>query len=515
MNKLFRTSIFLKIFFTMIFLVSAVLIIYSYFTVQNQKESYLTIMKTQASVTMQSYIQNRIDDFATNNQGAMIQNALEVIKSNPTILYILIHTKADEHLFIKKDSWQMLDSCPKEIKNRSFFGIINSPLHAEPTFHSTIQIKSSNVNIGWLHFGFSTKEYNRSLISSITNIGYITLFALFISILISYLFAKRLTKPIRRLQAVTQQVRKGKFVPVKFRERSSDEIDSLTENFNIMIDSIKKKQDEILLINHELEDKVQQRTQKLNQLNQELDQRVKTEVQKRTEQEKILLKQTQMNQMGDLLNNISKQYKQPLSIITAIISSANLQKELKSIQNEEFEKNYALLMQNIDYLNNSINTFDSYLNDSDEVHSLVLQEAIDEIIQLNEESFKEDFINVNQQIPDSLIFVQSTKKVLSQIIGNILINSKEALLSKDDDRQINIKIKQKDTQIELYIEDNAGGIDPRIKDKVFQPFITTKPNQKGMGLYIAYALVVNQLQGSIKFDTNREFTRCTITLPKL
>jgi two-component system NtrC family sensor kinase len=71
--------------------------------------------------------------------------------------------------------------------------------------------------------------------------------------------------------------------------------------------------------------------------------------------------------------------------------------------------------------------------------------------------------------------------------------------------------------VEVRIRDNGIGIPPEIKDKLFQPFFTTKPTGEGtgLGLSISYDIVVQQHGGTIEVDSRvGEFTQFTIRLPR-
>jgi signal transduction histidine kinase len=68
----------------------------------------------------------------------------------------------------------------------------------------------------------------------------------------------------------------------------------------------------------------------------------------------------------------------------------------------------------------------------------------------------------------------------------------------------------------IKVKDNGNGIPDNIKDKIMQPFFTTKPTGEGtgLGLSLSYDIVVKGHGGSITFDTKEgEFTEFMVTLP--
>ena len=71
--------------------------------------------------------------------------------------------------------------------------------------------------------------------------------------------------------------------------------------------------------------------------------------------------------------------------------------------------------------------------------------------------------------------------------------------------------------VEVQVRDNGTGIAPEIRDKLFQPFVTTKPTGEGtgLGLSISYDIITQQHGGTIEVDSQvGEFTEFTIRLPR-
>jgi signal transduction histidine kinase len=73
-------------------------------------------------------------------------------------------------------------------------------------------------------------------------------------------------------------------------------------------------------------------------------------------------------------------------------------------------------------------------------------------------------------------------------------------------------------RVEIRIRDNGAGMTPDVKEKMFNPFFTTKPTGEGtgLGLSISYDIIVKQHGGSIEVDTQSgEFTEITVILPRV
>ena len=116
---------------------------------------------------------------------------------------------------------------------------------------------------------------------------------------------------------------------------------------------------------------------------------------------------------------------------------------------------------------------------------------------------------------DNTISYDGYPNQLSQVILNIVNNAKDALQEKNqNDKQIEIKTTKNETNIKIEISDNAGGIDEEIKNKIFDPYFTTKSTGTGTGLYMVKLVIKNSLQGDLKINNSEKGLRYIIALPQ-
>ncbi|MGA9005171.1 MAG: ATP-binding protein, partial [Pseudolabrys sp.] len=117
------------------------------------------------------------------------------------------------------------------------------------------------------------------------------------------------------------------------------------------------------------------------------------------------------------------------------------------------------------------------------------------------------------------LFPQEITRVLLNLISNgVYATAKKAQAIDESYKPTLIaSTKSLGDRIEIKIRDNGTGIAPDIKDKMFNPFFTTKPAGEGtgLGLSISHDIVVKQHAGSIAVDTQPgEFTEIIIILPR-
>ena len=117
------------------------------------------------------------------------------------------------------------------------------------------------------------------------------------------------------------------------------------------------------------------------------------------------------------------------------------------------------------------------------------------------------------------LFPQEITRVLLNLISNgVYATAKKAQTNGEGFKPTLIaSTKSLGDRVEIKIRDNGTGIPPEIKDKMFNPFFTTKPAGEGtgLGLSISHDIIVKQHGGSIEVETQSgEFTEITIVLPR-
>lgn len=239
----------------------------------------------------------------------------------------------------------------------------------------------------------------------------------------------------------------------------------------------------------------------LKKLNKELLEKVAIEINKNEEKNRILIQQSRMASMGEMLENIAHQWRQPLSTISVCASGMEIKKELEQLSDEEFFQSIKHIKQSTTYLSNTIDDFRNFFNEEKTINKINLKELINRTLDLVSPSFNTHNIKVIKEIEN--IHFLSLENELVQVLMNILVNSKDALkLSKkiDEDRIIFINAQKQENKIVIEIKDNANGIDEKIIDKIFEPYFTTKHqfNGTGIGLYMSKLLVEKHLKGSLK-----------------
>ena len=219
---------------------------------------------------------------------------------------------------------------------------------------------------------------------------------------------------------------------------------------------------------------------------------------KLTQKEKLLIQQSKMAQMGEMLENIAHQWRQPLSIITTSATGLKIQQEFNLLTNEKLIEALNAIVKASEHLSVTVDDFRNFYKNDKEKKFFNLKTALEKTLTLLISKFKNQEIEVKIEVEDIEIF--GFENELIQVFINILNNAKDELIKKDNEnRLIYIFTKKDDKNIIISFQDNAGGIKKELLSHIFENHFTTKEEEDGtgIGLYMS-KLIINKINGDIK-----------------
>ena len=269
----------------------------------------------------------------------------------------------------------------------------------------------------------------------------------------------------------------------------------------------KSKQKEILLLSKE---KIE-----LKSLNEELEKRVKEEVEKSRAKDELMFQQSKLASMGEMIGNISHQWRQPLmeisSLFLPIEASLKMNIELsKEDLIEKIEKLHVITK----YMSHTIDDFKNFFSKDKKKVNFRISEQINTAITIIGSTLKRNKINLDIIIKHNPL-IYGYKNEYSQVLINIATNACDILINrKITNPKIIIKIETKDNFLLVSLSDNAGGITVNPISKIFEPFYTSeKDNGTGLGLFMSHLIVRNSLKGEILVSNNKEGAVFIIKIP--
>ena len=262
----------------------------------------------------------------------------------------------------------------------------------------------------------------------------------------------------------------------------------------------------ILIINNfkqlhnSLEEKVSEKTKELQELNNYLEIKISKEVTQNRKKDIIMFQQARFASLGEMLNNIAHQWRQPLGSITMIIQSFQTKMLLgKLTQNFMDEKvQDALLLAN--NMSNTLDDFKNFFSPNKIKSEFYIKDCIEQSIELSKYLLNQENIEVKLFIRKD-IKINSFYNELSHVFLNIISNSKDALCSNvhKNDRIIKIIVSKYKNYLTINMLDNGGGIPNEILPKIFEPYYTTKYKSAGtgIGLYMTKQIIEKHMDGVI------------------
>jgi PAS domain S-box-containing protein len=223
---------------------------------------------------------------------------------------------------------------------------------------------------------------------------------------------------------------------------------------------------------------------------------------------KLLYQQSKMASLGQIIGDITHQWRQSLSVLSTASTGIKLKKEMGILEDSELLSTMDLINNSTQNLSNTIDDFRNFLNPSNsKTKKFNIKQTIEQTLKILNVQFLSKNIKIIKNIDD--IEIISLEDELILVFINILNNSIDALVNLDSsiEKLIIINCYKKNNYLIIEIQDNANGIDESTIDEIFELYFSTKTLNldSGIGLYITMMLITNILNGEI-YAENEKFT---------
>ncbi|MDD3055438.1 MAG: sensor histidine kinase [Aliarcobacter sp.] len=226
--------------------------------------------------------------------------------------------------------------------------------------------------------------------------------------------------------------------------------------------------------------------------------------------QKLALIKSKQSSLGELSGNLAHQWRTPLAELGSINTNIEAKLKFSKISKEELLQKIDINKNILNHLSQTINTFQSFFQNSNIETKFSVDDEVKRCIDFVNDSMKNNLIDVNFSSDDNY-FLQGNANEFSQIILNIVLNSKDALCETNiENKYINIKLKKFDDKFKIEIEDNAGGIKIEPIESIFESYITSKDKGIGIGLFIVKTIVEQKFNGKISASNTQNGARFEI-----
>jgi PAS domain S-box-containing protein len=274
----------------------------------------------------------------------------------------------------------------------------------------------------------------------------------------------------------------------------------------------------------------------LNRRQEYLENKIEKEVHRRRQNERLMMQQSKMAAMGQMMSAIAHQWRQPLNTIAIYIQDFEDSYRYNELSEDYLKELVDLSMKQINFMSKTIDDFKNFFKpDKDEIVFEVCTETISALallgaqlvrnnveLRLNCNGDKLSFEEADEySCKDNVcVMVKGFPNEYKQVLLNLVQNARDAIEESENiaDNQgvIEVGVKDGDGVVKIYVKDNGSGISADIQERIFEPYFTTKEEGKGtgVGLYMSKIIIEQNMKGHLYFDSSENGTKFIIELRK-
>jgi len=264
-----------------------------------------------------------------------------------------------------------------------------------------------------------------------------------------------------------------------------------------------------------LEQEVRLRTEQLEKLNRDLEVRVAYEVEENRAKEKLLELQSRHAQMGEMIDMILHQWKQPLTVIPLLVADLHLRFQDGVLTDAHLKQVLGRVESQIQFMNQTSLRFRNFFRQHDKKQIFSIYEVIMEVEALLAKPLELDGVALHLNGDRSIVLLGYENEFM-QVFLNLISNSRNAFKERSiHEGMISIDLFEEPDGVRIEMCDNAGGIQPTLLPHIFKAHITERKAQggTGMGLYMSQ-LIIKKMGGLIKAHNRNGHACFTIIFPK-
>lgn len=241
------------------------------------------------------------------------------------------------------------------------------------------------------------------------------------------------------------------------------------------------------------------KSQQLEELNLTLEDRIAQAVNEMRMKDELLVQQSRLAAMGEMINNIAHQWRQPLNNIGLIVQNMQLSFKSGCLTAAIMSKDVSNTMQLLQQMSRTIDDFRNFFSQDKVLQTFKVNDAIRRSLNFMLPALKDSKIAVTCEEKTD-ISAEGYPGEFTQAVLNILSNAKDMLLERDiAEPSITIHIFSENNRSVVTIADNGGGIPDDVLPKIFDPYFTTKKKGSGtgIGLFMSKVIIENNMSGRL------------------
>lgn len=367
----------------------------------------------------------------------------------------------------------------------------------------TFLIKDGNQTLGQLTLITQDRHFKNHVFRILIIACTVTLMGLALAFGLAQYFSRSLSNSISNLILYIRRITAlNDFSNVATRTDSKfdvQEIFDLSHEFDLMINQVKLRDAEIRSQNENLEKLVMARTTALSNAQNDL------------------IKAERLSALGEMAAGVAHEINNPLAIISGkcSVALARINKDQPSEFNDAFVRDFNKITEMVARISKIIKGLKTFSRDGskDPFEKAAVDDLVDETLILANDKIKTHDVSVHiDELTHEIVECRATQ--IGQILFNLLSNSIDAIESRTQ-KWIRISaVKKTPDVVWISITDSGDGIPAELREKIMQPFFTTKPVGKGTGLGLSVSTaIIKDHGGRLWVDETCPNTRFVIELP--
>lgn len=243
---------------------------------------------------------------------------------------------------------------------------------------------------------------------------------------------------------------------------------------------------------------LQEMNKTLQSFNTDLEKKVALELEKSILKDQLINQQAKMAEVGEMTNYIAHQWKQPLSLISTIVQTMELQKELDTFKEEDLLHELHKIDHQVSHMKQTMVDFNNFTKPDQPKEVFNINKAIQETADMVEPLLRTKGILLTLNTQNIFLKCFGQRNLLIHVFLNLINNAKDALLSQEE-KKPEITVSVNEDCSEITVKDNGAGVNPSIENQIFDAHFSTKGSAGGgIGLNMCKRIIEENFHGSLE-----------------
>ncbi len=484
-------------------------------TVPFQRQQLLEEMRRRAKVAYTSTAQVAVQSIILDDYSVVVEHCVNIVKKNPGLKYVvltrqdgfsLIHTRKDWIQANLTGIWQ-----PANREGDAGGRIEQNRFSDGQAYHLSYPLVYSGIDWGWIHLGLSPDKFQKDSRVLYFRAFSAALIAVLGGLAASFLYARRLSIPIQRLEQFARRIASGD-LSQRIELKTQDEIQSLAESFNFMVAELNRSNRELVKTAHQA-GMAEIAVNVLHNVGNVLNSIGVT-----TQALKSMTHRSKANSLQDAVALMESHSDHLAEFMTDDPKGQKLLPYLATLSNHLRNENQAIatalndLDRHIQHIQEIVQLQQTYSRAVGLTERVDIAEVIDDALQFNAGSIKRHGIMVDKQFEAQPKTIIDRHKLL-QILTNLIRNAKQALRhDNQSDKRIVVALQLPRPHVmSISVSDNGIGIAKENLTRIFQHGFTTRRRGHGFGLHSS-ALAAAEMNGTLSVESKGSGQGATFTL---